>query len=506
MTPFKVLDCDASFRPDNVAFIQNGDIWTYKRFTDEINRLAHGFLSVGLRKGDRVALHMRNLPELAVAYFACFRIGAVAAPLNTRLKAAEIEQHLKRLKPALYIGQDDLYYDEVAGIGASVLPTHARYVLGTVRKDSPVSPWSELPAATSDLPELPKLSVDTPAILLATSGTTGVPKYVTHTLETISAAAELCSELSLSHEDIAIVATPMVHASGFFLFVGSLWHGAQIILHERFDADAVVDDIERYRATWFGGLPVMLVEMFESQQRTIRDVTSLKTCAVGGDICPPRVQQQFKAHFGTPLLSLWGSTETIGSLTFGSQPRPVSRISAGAEVRICNQDGAPVPIGEVGELQIRGPNVTIGYWEGPDIIRDATQDGWYRTGDLMRQDENGELWFVSRMKDVIVRGGSKISPAEVESALASHPIVKDVGVAGIPDDLFGQRIVGFVELSSGAGQYGPDDILANARRLIADYKLPERLEIVSHIPRNALGKIDRRALLESLSQRPDAAA
>ncbi len=405
MTPLKVLDCDTSFRPDDVAFIQNDDIWTYKRFTDEINRLASGLLSVGLRKGDRVALHMRNLPELAVAYFACFRIGAIAAPLNTRLKASEVEQHLKRLEPALYIGQDDLYYDDVAEIAESVLAAHARYVVGTARKGDPVNPWSELLAASSDLPELPKPSLDAPAILLATSGTTGVPKYVTHTLATISATAELCSELAISHEDITIVATPMVHANGFFLFVGSLWHGAQIILHERFDADAVVDDIERYRATWFAGLPVMLGEIFQSQQRTARDVTSLKTCAAEGDICSPRVQQQFKTHFGTPLLSLWVSTETIGSLTFGSQAAPVSRISAGAEVRICNQDGTAVPIGDVGELQIRGPNVTIGYWEGSDVIRDATQDGWYRTGDMMRQDANGELWFVSRTKDIIVRGG-----------------------------------------------------------------------------------------------------
>ncbi len=499
MSPLKALYCDAAFRPESIAFIQGDDIWTYGRFTNEINRLAHGLLARGLCKGDRVALHMRNVPELAIAYFACFRIGVIAAPLNTRLKTAELEPILSRLRPLLYIGQADLY-GEIAGIDGSILSPLSRYIVGRPPRDTLTRPWSELLADSSGAEGLPNPSLNDPAVLLGTSGTTGQSKFVTHTLATISAAVELCGQSRLSGEDVMVVATPMAHASGFFLFLASIWHGARIVLLERFEADATVDAIEQHRGTWLGGLPFMLAESLESQKKRVRDVSSLKTCIVGGDVCAPRVQKDFENHFGAPLYSFWGATEVIGSLTFGSKTGPVTKPVKGAEVRLCDDDGKVVTPGETGELQIRGPNVTVGYWESPDVIRNATTDGWYHTGDLMWEDENGELWFVARKKDIIIRGGSNISPVEVERALATHPAVKDVGVAGIPDELLGQRIVGFVELSKNATGIGPDDILANARRLIADYKLPERLEIVPRVPRNSLGKIDRNALLASLSR------
>ncbi len=135
----------------------------------------------------------------------------------------------------------------------------------------------------------------------------------------------------------------------------------------------------------------------------------------------PRSKRFREPFFGTPLYSFWGATEVVGSLTFVSKTGPVTKPVKGAEVRLCNKDGKAVALGEIGELQIRGPNVAIGYWESPDVIRDVTTDGWYHTGDLMREDEDGELWFVSRKRDIIVRGGSNISPVEVERALATHP-------------------------------------------------------------------------------------
>jgi acyl-CoA synthetase (AMP-forming)/AMP-acid ligase II len=500
MSPITAVYCDATFRPDGIAFIQGDDIWTYQRFTNEINRLARGLLARGLCKGDRVALHMRNVPELAIAYFACFRIGVIAAPLDTRLQTAELKPILSRLRPLLYIGQADLY-SEVAEIDGSILSPLARYIVGRPPRGTLTRPWTDLLADSSDEAGLPEPSLDAPAVLLGTSGTTGESKFVIHTLATISAAAELFGRSSFDSDDIVVIATPMAHAIGFFSFLMSIWHGAEILLLERFIADEAVDAIERHQATWFSGLPLMMAEALESQKNRVRDVSSLKVCIVSGDMCPPRVQQDFENHFGIPLLSFWETTEVIGSLTLGSRPGPVSRAVEGAEVRLCDENGDLVSPGEFGELQVRGPNVTVGYWESPGVIGDATKDGWYHSGDLMREDENGELWFVSRKQDIIIRGGSNISPAEVERALASHPAVKDVGVAGIPDDLFGQRIVGFVELSKAANSVRLDDILANARRLIADYKLPEQLEIVPRVPRNSLGKIDRNALLASLSRR-----
>jgi acyl-CoA synthetase (AMP-forming)/AMP-acid ligase II len=188
-------------------------------------------------------------------------------------------------------------------------------------------------------------------------------------------------------------------------------------------------------------------------------------------------------------------TEAAGSLTFSSEPGPVSRITPGAETRLLTGTGALAAPGETGELQVRGPNVTAGYWESPDIIKDATSNGWFSTGDLMRQDENDNLWFIGRKKDLIISGGSNIAPAEVECALLTHPAVADAGVAGAPDDELGERVIGFVCLAENAGAVSLEEILNHVKGQLAEYKIPVRLLATHEIPRNGLGKIDRKALL-----------
>jgi len=175
--------------------------------------------------------------------------------------------------------------------------------------------------------------------------------------------------------------------------------------------------------------------------------------------------------------------------------RPVSRIAPGAQVRLVDDNDLSVSRGEIGELVVRGPNVAIGYWAGPRQITDARKGGWYHTGDLMRQDGKGDLWFVSRKKHLIIRGGSNISPVEVERVLAAHPAVRDAAVVGVPDAVLGERVAGVVQLSECAQSVEPDEILDFARERIADYKVPETLEIVDQIPRNTLGKIDRLSVL-----------
>jgi long-chain acyl-CoA synthetase len=160
----------------------------------------------------------------------------------------------------------------------------------------------------------------------------------------------------------------------------------------------------------------------------------------------------------------------------------------------------PVPRGEVGELVVRGPHVTLGYWAGPGLIADAPEEGWFHTGDLMRQDEKGDLWFVARKKQLIIRGGSNISPVEIERVLMAHPAVGDAAVVGVADPDLGQRVAGFVQLADGAQSVDLNEILAFATERLADYKVPETLEIVDKIPRNTLGKIDRQLLLTMISE------
>jgi len=444
-------------------------------------------------------MHMENLPELVIAYQACFRVGVIAAPLNIRFKTAELTALLQRLRPALYIGQAALY-SRVGSVDPSILASDRRFIVDSSVKAPRVQPWTRLFAQTNGESVRVAPDVNAPAVLLTTSGTTGQPKFVVHTLATLSKAAESFEHWDLDSNQIAALACPMVHGSGLFTMLACIRFGAPFVLCERFDPDALLNAIERHRCTWLLGLPFMFVALLHHQRERARNVDSLRTCVAGGDVCPPQLQEQFPSFFGVSLRSSWVSTEACGSLTYGLQPGPVSRIVNGAQVRLVDDKDMPVPRGEVGELVVRGPHVTIGYWAGPDWITDSPKEGWFHTGDLMRQDEKGDLWFVSRKKQLINRGGSKISPAEVELVLMAHPAVRDAGVVGLPDSDFGQRVAGFVQLADSAQSVDLTEILAFATERLADYKVPETLEIVDKIPRNTLGKVARQLLVTRISR------
>ncbi len=199
-----------------------------------------------------------------------------------------------------------------------------------------------------------------------------------------------------------------------------------------------------------------------------------------------------------PLRNIWGATEVVGSLTFGLKSGPVVRVAKGAEVRLIDETGADVPHGEVGELLVRGPHVFPGYWNDPRATEQALEGGWYHTGDLMRRGEGDELWFVARKKDIIIRGGTNISPIEVEEALvACHPAVEEAAVVGVPDPVLGQRIFGFVTLAEVTGESVVSEVLKNAAARLAAYKVPEGIRVLDGLPLTALGKIDRKRLLKT---------
>jgi long-chain acyl-CoA synthetase len=274
-----------------------------------------------------------------------------------------------------------------------------------------------------------------------------------------------------------------------------LQFGTPFVLLKTFDADVVLDTLERYRCTRYIGFPVQYAALVESQRAKPRNLSSLRMCLTGADVCPIDLQERARSVLGSPLYNYWGATEVVGSLTFGLQCGPVVRITKGALIRLVDENGAEVCPGQVGELLIRGRNVFAGYWNDPRATEQSLKGGWYRTGDLMRRGEGDDLWFVGRKKDIIIRGGTNISPVEIEKALvASHPKVKEAAVVGIPDDVLGQRVFGFVSLADGSDETVASEILHRVGERLASYKVPERLRIVDQLPRNALGKVDRNKL------------
>lgn len=495
-TPIDDLYLHATASPDDTAFIHDDVACTYCELMIASERLARALLSHGVRHGDRVVLHMSNRPEIVFALYACFRIGAIACPMNLRFKTPELREMFKRLRPALYLGEEQLYA-MVERIEPEMLPTEKRFITGPSEIYKNAMPWSALSAGAvgSSVPP-PNDDEDMPALLLTTSGTTGQPKFVVHTPATLAATAKLIAYSDFDREQIILVSAPMVHGSGLMTFLACVSSGATAVLVKRFDPDIVLDHIEAHGCTFISGLPFMFHALLEQQRAQPRKIDSLRHCRCVGDVCPIQLHADFEQSFGTPLRSVWGSTEASGALTYAPQRGPVSRIVPGAQVRLVDDDGLMVPPGQVGELLVRGPEVAAGYWIAPGQIEKLSADDWFHSGDLMRQDTSGVLWFVGRKKDVAIRGGSKISPIEIERVLLSHPLVRDAAAFGVPDPVLGQRVAAIVQLEDECGDDAIDHILAAVNEQLADYKVPELLVAVDAVPRNPLGKVDRQSLAE----------
>jgi acyl-CoA synthetase (AMP-forming)/AMP-acid ligase II len=496
MTPMQALMHQVQTRPQSTAFVFHEDVWTYEQLSAASARLARAFAARGVKAGDRVALHMMNRPEMIVAYYACFQVGAIVAPLRTAFKSAELAPLLKRLGPALYLGEMNLYHN-VASIDDAILPEDRRFVLDAARDGVGVQPWELLFDAADSEPIFASSEVQHPAVLINTSGTTGQPKFVMHSADTLGETARLIAEYwDVSDTDVVVPPLPLAHIAGLACCLAWIDIGTPFVLLESFDAETVLDAMQRHRCTVYLGFPVQYATLLELQRIQPRDLSSLRHCITGGDVCPVELQDQVSSAFATPLRNVWAATEVVGSLTYGLKPGPVARIVKGAEIRLVDESGVEVPHGEVGELLVRGPNVFMGYWNDARATQESLKDGWYYTGDLMRRGEGDELWFVARKKDIIIRGGTNISPMEVEQALvACHPAVEEAAVVGVPDAVLGQRVFGFVRLADGTENMALPEIIENVSARLAAYKVPENLRILKEMPRNALGKVDRNTLL-----------
>jgi long-chain acyl-CoA synthetase len=499
MTPIDALIHQARTKPREPAFIFRGETWTYQRLATVVEHLACGLTKRGIRPGDRIALHMANRPEMIVAYYACFQIGAIAAPLRTAFKPAELAPLLLRLKPALYVGEAGLY-ENIAPIETSILASDRRVIVGDGVEGRGGQRWMTLFCGVTGKSVSVSPALHKPAVLPNTSGTTGQPKFVIHTPATLSEAVDLMVNNwgGFAGGDVVVHPLPLVHVSGLMLLLSSVAAGVPFVLLEGFDADTVLDAIEHHRCTRCTGFPAQYAALLDRQRARPRNLTSLRICLSGADACPVDLQQQVSAEFGVPLYNVWAATEVVGALTYGLQPGPVSRVVPGSQIRLVDDKGAEVPHGEVGELLIRGPCVFAGYWHDEQATADSLRDGWYHTGDLMRRGAEDDLWFVSRKKDIIIRGGTNISPAEVEQVLASHPAVQGAAVVGV--DVLGQRVFGFVKIANVSTPLLVAEVLAFAEARLASYKVPESLAVVDDFPRNTLSKIDRKALIRMAAE------
>ena len=496
MTLHATLEDGAKAFPER-CWLRFGDAtWTYAEGDALADKIARGLVLQGVKPGDRVGLLFTNSPELVFCYFACFKVGAVAAPLNTRFQAAELVYALNHSGTKTLIGQPELVApllaarDEIAGVdrifvtGDGLPGTQA---FSALVSDTPVA--------------LPAVADQALAVVMYTSGTTSRPKGVMHSHATLQRqSANYAEVLGAAAYEQCLVSLPLCHVAALSIWLLSATElGGTVTILPGFEPGAVLRAIVQSRITFAGGMPVMINALINYPDAASYDLSSLKLFMGGGDCVPIEMQNRFRDMFGVVVDELCGMTEVIycnqplnlGQRRQGSIGKPFGDV----RIRLEDPDGNEVPDGEVGEIVVQSGAVTLGYWNDPENTQAALRGGWMHSGDLARRDADGYLWFAGRAKDIIIRGGSNISPGEVEDVLYAHPAVYEVGVVGVPCSELGQRVRAYVALRPGAAATD-QELIDWAAKSIAAYKVPESVKFLAALPIGPTGKVVRRALRE----------
>jgi long-chain acyl-CoA synthetase len=501
------------------ALVYRDERWTYAEQWDVVQTLAHQLRTrFGMAAGDRVAVAMRNYPEWSFVFWAAQLLGAVVVPLNAWLTARELEVLLDDSQPAVLVA-DGERLDRLASRPG--LLDGMRGVV-SVRCERPGSvPFAELVAAggAGDMVPFSARSEDV-ATILYTSGTTGVPKGVvgthlnhTSTILSMRLRAEVARRarpdgLQEAPQDDAtaagttLVTFPLFHIAGLTMLTSNAFAGRRVVLMYKWDADEAVRLIALERVSEMAGPPLVVRQTIEAAARGDHDLSSLVTLGSGGAPAPPQQVRDIASVFAGRVnpATAYGLTETTSAVLsnsgvdFLTRPTSIGRPLPTVEIRVCDEDRHPVPVGTAGELWIRGPQVAAGYHRRPEDTAEAFPDGWFRTGDLVTQEEDGFVHLVGRLKDVLIRGGENVYCAEVESALEDHPDVLEAAVVGRPHPTLGEEVDAVVRLRHGRSLEDRQLIAFVSDRLAA-FKVPTRVVFTEGpLPRTASGKLLKRGL------------
>jgi len=478
----------AAVHADRIALrTATGTMTTYAELDDLTARVAGLLAEAGVAVGDRVGVMLPNVPEFAVTYYGTLRAGAVVVPMNPLLKAREV---------AHYLGNS----------GAKLIfatPTAADEVRAGAPADCQVIVVDQTFAgrltAATPLAEVPERGSDDTAVILYTSGTTGLPKGAELTHSNLMSNAELLwtDLVAMTSQDVVFGGLPLFHVFGQTCGLNAtMLCGASIVLLPRFDAATAQGLILEQGITIIVAVPTMFTALAEGDSIV---APALRVAASGGAALPVEVLARFEARWNCTVLEGYGLSETSPCATFNHMGRPrkvgsVGEAVYGVDDCIFGEDGVELPIGEVGEIAVRGKNVMKGYWNAPEATAKAIRpDGWFLTGDLGREDEDGYFFIVDRKKDLIIRGGYNVYPRELEEVFYEHPDVIEVAVIGIPHSTHGEEVGAAVVLREGSTTTA-DDLRTYLRERVAAYKYPRAVWLLDALPKGPTGKILKRMI------------
>ena len=484
----------ADLAPDSVALVDDGRALTltYADLEDRSRRLAAWLAASGVEAGDRVAILAGNTTDVFEALFACAKLTAILVPLNWRLAVPELQFIVGDCRPRVLI------YEETYAAAVGELSVPVTLQLGDAYEAAKAASDPSLVGAVT-------ATHDDPWAILYTSGTTGHPKgaICTHGMFFWN-AINIGHAVGLTAASTNLNVLPTFHSGGLNLYTTPCLHlGARSINLREFDPGRVLELLASGEITHFFGVPAIYQFLAEHPDWEAADLSRVRSWACGGAPMPVALLRRY-ADRGVVIRQGMGLTETSPTVFLTDEAHAIAKVgSVGkpalhTEIRVVDDEGVDVDIDQIGELWVRGPNVTPGYWERPEANAASFTDDWLHTGDAARIDSDGYVYIVDRWKDMYISGGENVYPAEVEQVLFHHPNVMDVAVIGVPDDRWGE-VGTAVVVPRDAEHFDRLELLAFCNEKLARYKIPRHVEIVEELPRNAAGKVVKRELRERFS-------
>lgn len=470
--------------PDGIALRAGGATIDYASFLDSARAVAGALRELGVQPGDRVGLVSSNVPAFPVGFYGALIAGAAVVPMNPLLTQREVSYYLEDSGASAVIA-----LDEVAQAARGAAEAAGLTVL-------------ELPAAGPADGQLDGEPVTDPvergdedlAVILYTSGTTGQPKGAMLTHHNLDSNCRTTVEalIRTTPDDVIMGCLPLFHVFGLTCGLNaSVVSGASLALIPRFDPAAVLQIIEEQRVTVFEGVPTMYGALLDTDAQA--DTSSLRTCISGGAALPVELLHSFEKKFDATILEGYGLSETSPVASFNQpdqerKPGSIGRPVPGMELRLVDDDGNDVPVGEVGEIAIRGEGVMAGYFGREEATAESIPDGWFRSGDLAKLDEDGYFFIVDRKKQLIIRGGYNVYPREIEEVLYQYPSVAEVAVVGLKHSRLGEEVGAAISVRGGA-DVDVEEVKAFAKEQLAAYKYPRHVWVVDALPKGPTGKI-----------------
>lgn len=473
---------------------------SFKELHESVIKLARIFKNFGIKKSDKVGIFLPNCLENVYSYLACFCLGAVAVPLDYMLKENELESCLGHAEVNILVAQakQGVHIDSLK----SKIPRLKKiiYVEGSDNNENSMKHL--MSTVSGDLP-VADINGSDPALIMYTSGTTGQPKGILLNYRHLEGSpAAMHHFVDLTDKDVKLAALPLSHIGGFIYIQNCISFGITLILMDRFNPFEFLSLIAKHKVTCFHIVPAMYNAILTLKQIDQFDLSSLRWVVVFGAPSSPEMLERFHKYCpNAQLLNGWGMTETCPPnvvTPFGCKNiASVGKPSPHCKIKIVNEEGLEVPNGEIGELIISGWVVMDSYYKDPAMTASVLKDGWLYTGDLARLDKDGFLYIVGRKKEMIKVAGQIVYAPEVEVALSRHPDVVEVAVIGIEDELRGESIKAFVALKPGS-RLTPEELRYFARENLANFKVPQIIELLPELPKNRTGKIDKELLKMTL--------